>query len=196
MVLYICHFCVSFLITSYWPNRTPSLYLTNPERVLPLGCRGPNQTEVVYSSKSFFVSLSLSLSVPVGKTVGFLLRNQQAGSVGWSRYELCETENKHIGPHVSAVKRQALCFFFCNSVCQGAGLPVEIWLPRACQRYPCTLGKSNTIDYQSANVFFPPNAGSSAEKCKKWQWSENFTETSGMKKPSQKKKALNRKREH
>lgn len=76
-----------------------------------------------------------------------------------------------------------------------SGLPVEIWLHIGCQRYPCTLGKSNTIEYQTANVFFPPNAGSSAEKCKKWQWSENFTETSGMKKLPR-KKAVDRKREH
>lgn len=76
-----------------------------------------------------------------------------------------------------------------------SGLPVEIWLHIGCQRYPYTLGKSNTIEYQTANVFFPPNAGSSAEKCKKWQWSENFTETSGMKKLPR-KKAVDRKREH
>lgn len=160
-------------------RQLPSTKLSWQNNKLPLGCRGPKHTEVVYSSKSF---LFVSLSEPVGKTVGFLWRNK-AGGFGWSRYELCEKENKHI----PCCQKRRVVFLFSNSVCQWAGLPVEIWFHRACQRYPCTLGKSNTIEYESANVFFPPNAGSSAEKCKKWQWSENFTETSGVKKLTQKK---------
>lgn len=102
----------------------------------------------------------------------------------------CARQKTNILAHFFSLlsgEKLCLCFLFfiyiyikeCVSM---SGLPVEIWLYRACQRYPCTLAKSNTIDYQSANVFFPPNARSSKEKCKKWQWSENFTETSGMKK--------------
>lgn len=46
----------------------------------------------------------------------------------------------------------------------------------------CQCPAQSTINLQMFRAIFPPNASSSAKKCKKWQWSENFTETSGMKK--------------
>lgn len=125
--------------------------------------------------------LCFSLSVPVGTNCWIPLEEQGWKGLVPGRY--CARQKTNILALFSAVKTGALCFCNCVSM---SGQPVEIWLYRACQRYPCTPGKSNTIDDQSANVFFPPNAGSSTEKCKKWQWSENFTETSGMKKPPRK----------
>lgn len=47
---------------------------------------------------------------------------------------------------------------------------------------PCQCLAQSTINLQMFRAIFSPNARSSAEKCKKWQWSENFSETRGMKK--------------
>lgn len=125
--------------------------LTNEDLLLPSGMRRSKSRLklCITPNPAVFVSpLSLPLSVFACKVeLPASSRGTEDGSVG-SRYELCETQDKHIWPTSFPLSKRRL---FCIK-CAQSGLPVEIWLYTACQRNLCTLPMSNTIDYQSENV--------------------------------------------